>query len=200
MILVKARVIVLLPAPVLPTTPTFNPPLTLRLSFLSTRSVDGLYLSSTFSNSSYPLVGQLEVVLSCSLFSYGISSSLKHFWTEASCFSKSPLIWTSPFNLNPRWTTCWRAIAQRIGSAPLNFENMHMVPVIKDERHEAIIRRIAYQVKVAKDTYWTSKWEFWFSASISTAWSSVPSARMVEVPVMISPWWVEIGLPWFWSI
>lgn len=57
-ILVKARVMVLLPAPVLPTTPIFSPPLISIESSLRTFSVVGLYLSSTSENLIAPLLGQ----------------------------------------------------------------------------------------------------------------------------------------------
>lgn len=49
-ILVKALARVDLPAPVLPTIPTFSPPLMLTLSPLITRSDFLVYLSSTFSH------------------------------------------------------------------------------------------------------------------------------------------------------
>lgn len=43
-ILQRARQIVLFPAPVRPTIPTFSPALTLKLKLLRTSSVSGLYL------------------------------------------------------------------------------------------------------------------------------------------------------------
>jgi len=58
MILVKARVIVLFPAPVLPTTPIFSPPFISKVSFLRTSSVVGLYFSTTSENLIPPLLGQ----------------------------------------------------------------------------------------------------------------------------------------------
>lgn len=53
-ILVNARLIVLLPAPVLPTIPIFCPPLMLRLRPFKTFSVFGLYLKTTSWNSIFP--------------------------------------------------------------------------------------------------------------------------------------------------
>lgn len=55
------RLIVLLPAPVLPTIPTFSPGCNLKERLSRTISVVGLYLNDTFSNSIYPCSGHLSV-------------------------------------------------------------------------------------------------------------------------------------------
>jgi hypothetical protein len=57
-ILVIAKAIVLLPAPVLPTIPIFSPPLTLKFRPFKTISVSGRYLKNTSLNSIYPVWGQ----------------------------------------------------------------------------------------------------------------------------------------------
>ena len=56
----RASEIVDLPAPVLPTTPTFVPGITMKESSFSTISVFGLYFSYTLSKSIRPLFGQLS--------------------------------------------------------------------------------------------------------------------------------------------
>jgi len=53
-----ARVIVLLPAPVLPTIPIFSPPKTLNERLFKTISVSGLYFKQTSLNSIFPCSGQ----------------------------------------------------------------------------------------------------------------------------------------------
>lgn len=152
-ILVKASVIVLFPAPVLPTTPIFSPPLISKESYLRTSSVVGLYLSWTSVNLIAPWHGQAFSVYSgCFLFSCGILRSLKHFWTEAIFFSKSPEMWIKPLMRYPRWTTCWKAMAIMIGSAPLNLLKRQRVPVRRVEAHEANISLVEYHEKVANDT------------------------------------------------
>jgi hypothetical protein len=65
-ILLRAKLIVLFPAPVLPTIPTLEPPSIFKLSPLRTKSVFGLYLSSTSLNSMVPLLGQFEVTIASS--------------------------------------------------------------------------------------------------------------------------------------
>ena len=60
-ILLMAKLIVLFPAPVLPTIPTFYPPSTLKLKDFKTNSVLGLYLSSTSLNSIWPPCVDYEV-------------------------------------------------------------------------------------------------------------------------------------------
>lgn len=54
----KAKLIVLFPAPVLPTMPTFSPPLIVKFNPFKTNSVSGLYLKKTFLNSIFPYSGQ----------------------------------------------------------------------------------------------------------------------------------------------
>jgi hypothetical protein len=57
-ILLKDRHIVLLPAPVLPTTPIFSPGFTSKVKFFSTTSVVGRYLRFTLSKYIDPYSGQ----------------------------------------------------------------------------------------------------------------------------------------------
>lgn len=71
-----------LPAPVLPTIPTFIPFSTVNERSLNTSSVVGRYLSEIFLNSNLPSVGQLGngfVGWSASIFSYTRSSNSKIF-------------------------------------------------------------------------------------------------------------------------
>jgi hypothetical protein len=81
-ILLNERQIVLLPAPVLPTTPIFSPDLTSKVRSLSTFSVLGLYLSVTSLNLIEPSSGHSCLSsISCkvpSSVSYGICNSFRH--------------------------------------------------------------------------------------------------------------------------
>ena len=54
----RARHIVLLPAPVLPTIPTFSPAFTSNVKSFRTSSVSGQYLRWKFLNSTVPIYGQ----------------------------------------------------------------------------------------------------------------------------------------------
>lgn len=81
-ILLNERQIVLLPAPVLPTTPIFSPDLTSKLRSLSTFSVLGLYLSVTSLNliepsSGHSCLSSISSKLPSSV-SYGICNSFRH--------------------------------------------------------------------------------------------------------------------------
>ena len=58
----RARLIELLPAPVLPTMPIFSPAPTVKLKPLRTVSVFSLYLAVTLSNFISPLSGQLPIL------------------------------------------------------------------------------------------------------------------------------------------
>ena len=99
-ILVRAKLIVLLPAPVRPTTPIFYPPSTLKLSCLNTKSTFGRYLNSTSLNDMAPFIGHFFSKNSAkfstgsfnvlSWFSWGISSILKHLWALTIWVSNDP--------------------------------------------------------------------------------------------------------------
>ena len=101
-ILVSARLIVLLPAPVLPTMPILWPPLISKDSPCKTSSVFGLYLRSTSLKCMVPTVGHSlfkkvvlgNIILSDdACFSYGISSIYKHLYTETIDRSRSPILY-----------------------------------------------------------------------------------------------------------
>ena len=74
-ILLKQRQIVLLPAPVLPTIPILSPLLTLKVRFLRTNGVSGLYLRLRSLKAIYPCSGQFGLfsssVPASTSFSYG---------------------------------------------------------------------------------------------------------------------------------
>jgi len=85
-ILLIAKLMVLFPAPVLPTMPTFYPPSILKFRPLRTKSVFGRYLSSTSLNSIDPTLPHFSsFYASCSdmiCFSCGISNNLKILCAE----------------------------------------------------------------------------------------------------------------------
>ena len=81
-ILLRLRLIVLFPAPVLPTIPIFFPPSISKVRPFSTKSVFGLYLSFTSLNVTFPFCGHdfspWIIFTDDPSFSTGISNSLKH--------------------------------------------------------------------------------------------------------------------------
>jgi len=109
-ILVRARLNVLFPAPVLPTTPTLSPALIFILHPLRTSSVVGLYLSSTSLISISPFCGHYSSsCLGCSKFSCGISRSFRHLLTETIFDSVFPRLCKNPVIRSPRLITHWKA-------------------------------------------------------------------------------------------
>jgi hypothetical protein len=92
-ILLRDRQIVLLPAPVLPTTPIFSPGLTLKERSLSTFSVFGLYFSVTSLNVIEPSSGHSYLSsINCmfpSSVSYGICSNFRHLSMLTILYSSS---------------------------------------------------------------------------------------------------------------
>ena len=88
-ILLRLIDIVDLPAPVLPTIPTFMPGSTLKLKSFSTVSVLGLYFKDTFLNSISPLYGQFKLTpyLVFDLFSYIMSVILNALVAATISFS-----------------------------------------------------------------------------------------------------------------
>ena len=99
-ILVKARLRVDFPAPVLPTIPTFSPAPILTESPLSTSSVFGLYLSLTSLIKISPLCGHcLSWTFLYPCFSSGISRMTKHLCTLAMMTSRFAIAWIRPHNI-----------------------------------------------------------------------------------------------------
>lgn len=87
-ILLIDKQIVLLPAPVLPTTPIFSPAFTSKDKFLRTISVFGRYFKVTSSKTTFPFSGHyglegrnLPLEGAASVFSYGISRTFRHLST-----------------------------------------------------------------------------------------------------------------------
>ena len=148
MILVKAREIVLFPAPVLPTIPTLCPPSILKERPLSTFSVVGLYLTSTSSNSMQPWLGHyLSSIFIYPVFSWGISRIYRHLWIPTIFFSRSPMQWKNPIKLPWRLRTYENTIASRTGSI-LSLSKMHVIVENASTVIEIIFIWVEYQVKV----------------------------------------------------
>ena len=90
-ILLRLMQTVDLPAPVLPTTPTFEPGSTTNVSFFKTAGVFGRYLRVTFLNSTYPREGHnASTSIESVLDSCGTSFKLTNLCTETICCSILP--------------------------------------------------------------------------------------------------------------
>mmetsp|Transcript_1598 Transcript_1598/g.1956 ORF Transcript_1598/g.1956 Transcript_1598/m.1956 type:complete len:360 (+) Transcript_1598:152-1231(+) len=198
MILQMASQRVLLPAPVLPTTPTFSPWLILRQISFSTMSVSGRYFMVKWSNSIMPLemncspkalIGRGFL---CSA-SCGISSMLTNLLNET--------IWTStvaPFEkklLIEVWicTKYTIIIAMTVGSEfSLNkTQYVNENKMISCEMSLILtlnqLRMPLLKIIASKFVSCNPKWFF-------LKWLILSKARIVEAPAIVSPRCVRTGL------
>jgi len=151
-ILVRARLKVLFPAPVLPTIPILSPAFIFILHPLRTRSVVGLYLRSTSSITISPFCGHdLSSCLGYSKFSCWISRSFRHLLIETILDSVFPRLCKNPVIRSPRLITHWKATERKTVFSTSLFWTQR-IAVITINIEDEIFIWAEYHTQVANDT------------------------------------------------